>query len=273
MVAAALALVAAVPAFAQDEGGSLEPQVVGGSSVPDGKYRFMASLQANFPGDGVRGKHHFCGATLIDRNHVLTAAHCVEFFGGQVSVKSLRVVVGVTMLGSDQGQARSVDRLGAIAIHPRYTGGRSNRYDAAVIRLSRPVSGISPIKLLTPRNNGPERAGNQATITGWGTTREGARRSPKRMQEGHPGVVSDRAGKKAYGGQYEPRLMIAAGKGRVDTCQGDSGGPMFDRVGGTRRQFGITSFGRRCAQEGYPGVYTEVNNPSITRFIRRESGL
>ncbi len=280
IAAATFALVVAVPAFAQDEGGGIEPRVVGGDSVPNGKYSFMASLQGDFPDDGTSMKRHFCGATLIDRSHVLTAAHCVDFVGGGgLPVNKLRVVVGITVLGTGQGQARSVDGLRDVAIHPRYNGAQSRRYDAAVIELSRPIRGINPIKLLTPGNNRPENAGNKATITGWGNTKaqpangSGGRNFPKRMQEGRPAVVSDRAGRRAYGGEYVSKVMIAAGKGDVDTCQGDSGGPMFDRVGDTRRQFGITSFGSGCAAKNFPGVYTEVNNPAISRFIKRESGL
>jgi len=77
------------------------------------------------PGSAVTGtsrKRHFCGATLIDRSHVLTAAHCVDPFGGQISVNKLRVVVGITVLGTSQGQARSVDGLRDVAIHPRFNG-------------------------------------------------------------------------------------------------------------------------------------------------------
>ena len=281
IAAAALALVAAVPAFAQDEDGSIEPQVVGGDSVPNGKYSFMTSLQGDFPGDGTSRKRHFCGGTLIDRRHVLTAGHCADVIGrGGLPVNKLRVVVGITVLGTDQGQARSVDSLRDVAIHPRFKVLQSRRYDAAVIELSRPVKGIKPIKLLAPGNNSPENAGNKATITGWGNTKaqpanggSGGSNLPKRMQEGRPAVVSDRAGKRAYDGEYASKLMIAAGKGDVDTCQGDSGGPMFDRVGDTRRQFGITSFGRGCAANNFPGVYTEVNAPAISRFIKRASGL
>ena len=149
-----------------------------------------------------------------------------------------------------------------------------------MIELSRPIKGINPIKLLAPGKNKLENAGNKATVTGWGNTKaqpanggSGESNLPKRMQEGHPTVVSDHAGRRAYGGEYASSLMISAGKGDVDTCQGDSGGPMFDRVGDTRRQFGITSFGRGCAANNFPGVYTEVNNPAISRFIKRESGL
>jgi secreted trypsin-like serine protease len=71
-----------------------------------------------------------------------------------------------------------------------------------------------------------------------------------------------------------PKLMVCAGAERLDTCVGDSGGPLFfraDALRGSRigyRQIGITSFGLGCALAEFPGVYTEVNAPSIRSFIR-----
>ena len=53
-----------------------------------------------------------------------------------------------------------------------------------------------------------------------------------------------------------------------DSCQGDSGGPLmlsFGSVGGLDDleefawfQIGIVSFGYRCAEPGFPSVYTRV---------------
>ena len=44
----------------------------------------------------------------------------------------------------------------------------------------------------------------------------------------------------------------------TDTCWGDSGGPLAVFDGGRWEVQGITSFGEGCAQDPYPGVYTEV---------------
>jgi secreted trypsin-like serine protease len=281
LAALALALVvglgAAVPVLAQDEEGTIGPQVVGGIPVPTGKYPFMTSIQADTSNRRPPYKEHYCGGTLIDRNSVLTAAHCVEFIGrntdrNTLGYRDVRLVVGVTVLSSDQGQVRRIDRLSDIDIHPNYTG-RTNRYDAAVIKLSRPVKRIAPIALADVGSDDLDTPPGTATVTGWGSTQPspGPRPSyPKRMQEADPPLVSDAQCETRYGGRFYPALMVCAGQGGIDTCQGDSGGPMFvEDSAGVRREIGITSWGFGCAVAGSPGVYTEVNAQPIHDFIVR----
>jgi secreted trypsin-like serine protease len=111
----------------------------------------MASLQERKPGQPP-AKGHFCGGTLIDRDSVLTAAHRALYIKRAIPARKLRIVVGPPVLNSDQGQARNIGSLSDISIHPRYQGGRSPAYDAAVIGLNRPVS-LNPIKLATVDQN------------------------------------------------------------------------------------------------------------------------
>jgi secreted trypsin-like serine protease len=238
------------------------PMIVGGIAVPNGKYPFMAALlDKRRPGDAF--DELFCGGTLIDKDSVLTAAHCL------VNAKPDKLqVVGRTALNQNRGLLRSVSRR---FIDPRYNG---NGYDAAVLKLSRPVKGIRPIKLATAKQNNLEKPGHILTAAGWGVVKQRPGPfdiRPKRMHEVSVPVVSDSRAKRAFQSQglkYLPSLQVAAGKKGNGACFGDSGGPLFDS--GSRTQVGITSHGAGgCGQARYPAVYTEVNNAQIGKWILR----
>lgn len=239
----------------------MSPMIVGGTAVPNGKYPFMvALLDKRRPGDAF--DELFCGGTLIDKDSVLSAAHCLV----NPKPDKLQVVVGRTALNQNRGQVRSVSRR---FIHPRYNG---NGYDAAVLKLSRLVKGIKPIKLATAKQNNLEKPGHILTAAGWGVVKQRLGPidiRPKRMHEVSVPVVSDSRAKRAYqsqGPKYLPSLHVAAGKKGKSPCFGDSGGPLFDS--GSRTQVGITSYGARgCGRARYPAVYTEVNSPQIGKWI------
>lgn len=283
---AATLLMLSVPALAQEEApadkGSTETykgrDIVGGNPVPVGAFPFMTSIQADT--SGANGyNEHFCGGTLIDSDSVLTAAHCVDFIGRlntptTLAFRDVKLVVGVTRLDTNQGQARRIAAFSDIRIHPNYNPRSDSRFDAAVINLASPVSNIQPMVLTKPANNGLERPGTTAVIAGWGNTKAqpisggGSFNAPRQMQVAYPPIVSDYRAERAYTSSYFGSLMIAAGKQGVDTCQGDSGGPLWVTTDAGRRQVGITSFGAGCAQKDFPGVYTETNASGIYNFIR-----
>ena len=281
LLALLLALGSAVPVFAAEEPapaepapedeGAIQPQIVGGQSVPDGKYKSIAALRDVTRGNSAY-QQQFCGGTLIDRDSVLTAAHCVQ----GARPLQLRVAVGRTVLNSSQGQTR---RVTAVFVHPRYNDTTDRAFDAAVVRLNRRVRNIAPVSIPAPEDNDLETPGDSATIAGWGNTeRQGPKgdqrdRFPNRMQEAQVPIVADSTARSRYGTEYRRALMVAAGEANKDTCEGDSGGPLFVQSGaGDVSQIGITSFGVGCGTSRYPGVYAEANAKSIRSFIYRAAG-
>jgi secreted trypsin-like serine protease len=232
------------------------PMIVGGTAVPKGKYPFMAYVKLYRNGK----PYASCGGSLIDRNSVLTAAHCLLNTTGAV------VVVGrMDLRKKNRGQEIGASRP---FIHPRYLG---SGYDVGVLKLRRPVKGIKPIKLATAKQNNLETPGRKLTVAGWGLTGFNGT-PPNRLRQARVPVVSDRRAESSYDAVigpsgYEPPLMIAAGdSSKENACVGDSGGPLFDS--GSRTQVGIVSGGRyKCGTARYPGKYTEVNNPNIRNFI------
>src|SRR5215208_5251442 len=105
---------AAQAADEQSPYASVSPLIVGGTAVPNGNYPFMAALlDKRRPGDAF--DELFCGGTLIDKDSVLTAAHCLV----NPKPDKVQVVVGRTTLNQNRGQLRSVSHR---FIHPRYKG-------------------------------------------------------------------------------------------------------------------------------------------------------
>jgi secreted trypsin-like serine protease len=269
------------------------PKIIDGTTVPNGKYSFVAALLNTGYGRAPI-QQQSCGGSLIDRDSVLTAAHCVTGPRGfPVPTRPLRITVGRTELNSDQAQKSWVSR---IFIHPRFNVDTLN-YDAAVLKLSSPVSGIAPIKLPSSKQNYLEKSGRKAIVAGWGsTTAQPACRPPRwptpspvyqdRMRQAQVPIVSDSRAHQLYQDicrfigprypHYTPSLMVAAGGTGKDSCQGDSGGPLFvarapnnGASSAKYTQIGITSFGPGCGAEGIPGAYTEVNASPIASFIKR----
>jgi secreted trypsin-like serine protease len=246
---------------------SPEPRIIGGEPADLGEYPFMVALLYE-PIDGTDYQKQYCGASLIDARWVLTAAHCVDFLEGP---DQIAVAVSRTHLDSTEGVRVEVRD---IYIHPDWDPNVFSP-DVALIELAKPVNGVETIRPAGPGDDAYEAAGTLLTVIGWGNTSTTGQSSfPDELRELQVPVVGDAECDFAYGGFVTVETQVCAGERGVDSCQGDSGGPLFaTTTSGDWVQVGIVSWGFKCAKQHYPGVYSEVNSPTIRDFIAEVAGV
>ncbi len=189
----------------------------------------------------------WCGGALVRPNKVLTAAHCMTKPIGTYTVVQGRA----ELLDTRGGQTSQVSK---VWIHPGYDD-KLNRNDFAVLTLSTPITGVPLIALET--NPKADRKGVVPTVFGWGETRDtGPADTFHKLAVPDLGDATCLANPEYVGNGYAAANNICAGylKGGKDACQGDSGGPLV--LNG--RLLGTVSWGKGCAQAGYPGVYAQI---------------
>lgn len=153
-----------------------------------------------------------CGGSIIGRNKILTAAHCVR--GRSAS----QIVV---LAGTENRYSGGVRlRVNRISIHPNYNS-RNNDNDVAVLTTSTSFtfsSKIAAIELLSSR----PATRTEAKVSGWGTTRYGASYVEQYLREVRVPIVDQNTCRSRYGSYLTDRMICAGlSTGGKDSCQGE----------------------------------------------------
>lgn len=231
----------------------LQKRIIGGREARFAEFPWQAH---------VRIMEFQCGGVLISRRFVATAAHCVQ----RARPRDIAVWLGALDTTNAISPARRLSVLQKI-LHPlfEFRATQPDRYDIALLRLSRAVRyslHIQPICLPGP---GLGLRGRPGLIAGWGKTD---------TSTGHTGtnilrsaVVPILSTEQCIKWHQSKRIlveihseMICAGHsdGHQDACLGDSGGPLIVLDRGRYYLVGITSAGFGCGVDHQPGIYHNV---------------
>jgi trypsin len=233
----------------------VQGRIVGGTVVTPHEFPWQVFLTIS-TSEGT----FFCGGSVIMRQYVLTAAHCVtDYLGDLYNASQIRVYAGV----HDRRQLNTVRTQGRtglqVSVHRLYNAERYD-YDVAVIKLNAPFTlnaYVKTIQLAKPTEHSLFATGTDVTVSGWGIIEDG--NVPSILRKTTVDIISTAAcnAKNSYDGAVTNRMLCAARTGK-DSCQGDSGGPLFLRQGSIYKQVGVVSWGNGCALARYPGVYSNI---------------
>jgi len=222
---------------------SKSTRIVGGGEAQEGRYPYLVSLTSF-------GSDHFCGGSLIAKDTVLTAAHCL---GGTIIA-----MIGGYEIGDGEG-ILVVDQVA----HPSYNFG-TNENDIALLFLEESTALDITLPRLNNNNDFPS-SGSTTFVMGWGVMDDGS--VPDSLMRVDLAVMSNEdcesaeSGEDDYNGLIYDDMICTDSSDGEDACQGDSGGPLIVRSDDGPEGdvvVGIVSWGIGCGI--MPGVYARVSS-------------
>ncbi|XP_053981285.1 phenoloxidase-activating factor 2 isoform X2 [Hylaeus volcanicus] len=206
-----------------------------------------------------------CGGSLIHRQAVLTAAHCVQ--GKNPSELRIRAGEWDTQTVHEifPHQDRNVKQV--IVHNEYYPGALFN--DVAILILSEPLTYAENVDIVCLPERNAVFDGSRCFASGWGKDifgKEGQYQVILKKVELPivPRNTCEDSLRKTRLGKYfklHASFICAGGEAGKDTCKGDGGSPLVcpSRNDPSKYvQAGIVAWGIGCGEDGTPGVYSNI---------------
>ncbi|XP_068723499.1 chymotrypsinogen A-like [Montipora capricornis] len=230
-------------------------RVINGQNASPHSWPWQVSLRIK--------NRHICGGSLIKRDWIVTAAHCVY---RDSSPSAYQVVVGGHRLSGRTSVQQTFDVI-KLFKHSGFTM-NNLKDDIAVLQLAGYVKLSDKVNTVCL----PEQHADLNSIcyiTGWGLTSAG---QPARiLQQARLPLASHSECERSFPfGILDQNAHLCAGASGSGGCNGDSGGPLACEVNGKWVLHGAVSFGQRNCPTTHHTVFTRIT--SYVDWINDKTG-
>jgi secreted trypsin-like serine protease len=237
---------------------STRTSIVGGQEAEPNQFPWQISLQhRNLP---IGAFHHICGATIIDSQHIVCAAHCIA--GKRASY--YKVVAGAHNIHSHDPEATVQERRVEEMWHHENYNSMDITNDVSVLKLDSPLD-LNEFVAAIPMATEDPAPGTICINSGWGSTSDNNQQNmPDKLQWVNLPIITRELCKSNYdfvNGVIDDRNICGGDAAGYGACSGDSGGPLVCPVGDSEEYHfvGIVSWGMiPCAGMHHPSVFTDV---------------
>lgn len=232
----------------ESDGFKLDSRIINGVPSYKGQFPYYTFMLIDIDEDN----QQICGGAIIDKEWILTAAHCVN------GTQGVSLVVGSWKL-PDRNETRQFFKvdLSQIVLHANYSR-KPNQNDIALIRLSEPIQFNKYVKPVKLSSKCESTENLDVLVVGNGIQDEAEDyKMPAVLQYTKLKTMTDRKCIQYYPFISSKQKICAGNRDGSSACYGDSGGPLIRTK--DNALIGILNFTHKSGCfGGYPQVFSNI---------------